>query len=130
MLMYRIKPKRVGAARLGEQRAGRGGALGEVTYRLPGPFLAELADHRTALAHPRGRQGGLLAGSLTPRGGEEQAALVEPLPQRRLGHIAFLPSMTGAPHTEKQVSWPLEKALLRLCQGGGEFVLRWRQSLT
>src|SRR5215467_425595 len=55
MLMYRIKQKRVGAARLGEQRASRGGALGEVAHRLPGSFLGELGEHRTALSYPQGR---------------------------------------------------------------------------
>src|SRR5215475_5724380 len=103
MLMHRVKQEGVGAAWLGEQRASRGGALGEATHRLPGSFLGELGEHRTALPYPQGSHRGLLTGSLTLRGGQEQAALIETLLQRRLGHIEFLPPVTGAPHTEKQV---------------------------
>jgi hypothetical protein len=84
VLMHRIKQEGVGAAWLGEQRASRSGALGEAAHRLPISILGELGEHRTALPHPQGSHGGLLAGSLTLRGGQEQAALVETLPQRRL----------------------------------------------
>src|SRR6267143_1563676 len=127
--MYRVKQEGISTAWLGEQRASRGSALGETAHRLPVSILRELGKHRATLPHPQGSHRGLLARSLTLRGGEEQATLVETLPQRRLGHIEFLPPVTGAPQTEKQVGWPLGKALLSLCQSGGEFVLRWRQSL-
>jgi hypothetical protein len=82
MLMHRIKQEGVGAAWLGEQRAGRGGALSEATHRLPVSILGELSEHRTALPYTQGSHGGLLARSLTLCTGQEQAALVEALPQR------------------------------------------------
>src|SRR5215510_11574247 len=84
MLMHWIKQERAGTAWLGEQRAGRGRALGEAAHRLPVSFLGELGEHGTALPYPQSRHGGLLTGSLTLRGGQKQAALIEVLPQRLL----------------------------------------------
>jgi hypothetical protein len=84
MLMHRIKQEGVGAVRLSEQRAGRRSALGETTHRLPVSLLRELGEHGTALPYPQRSYRGLLAGSLTLGGGQEQAALVESLPQRLL----------------------------------------------
>src|SRR5215510_2003184 len=65
MLMQWIKQEGVGTAWLGEQRAGRGRALGEAAHRLPVSFLGELGEHGTALPYPQSRHGGLLTGSLT-----------------------------------------------------------------
>jgi len=40
-----------------------------------------------------------------------------------------LPLVAGASHAEKQVSWPLEKALPGVFKRCGELVVRWRKSL-
>jgi len=81
VVMHWIKLERVGGAWLGQQRAGRRGALGKTQHSPPIGLLDELGEHGTALPYTQGCHGGLLAGSLTLRGGQAQAALVYALLQ-------------------------------------------------